>query len=111
MPPMWSRCPCVMITARTRSLFFSRYEVVGTRRILFFFEVETRVHYDNVAIYINSDHIAADLFNAAQWNDAHDIFCREFWLIIGAAFSARTSNARAAEYSLYAAGSASQARA
>src|SRR3990167_889344 len=51
-----------------------RQRVVGTRRILFFFEVETRVHYDNVAIYINSDHIAADLFNAAQWNDAHDIF-------------------------------------
>ncbi|KKW44789.1 MAG: hypothetical protein UY94_C0013G0009 [Parcubacteria group bacterium GW2011_GWA2_56_21] len=66
-----------------------RERVVGARRVVLFFEMEAHIKHEDVAVHIDRDHIAAYFFDAAEGNDAHDIFCRRFWIIVGSAACAR----------------------
>src|SRR3989344_2768685 len=87
-----------------------RERVIGARYVVFFFEMEARVHHDNVAVYVTGNHVATDLFNAAQWDDTHDIFGRRFGEIIRFPRRAARQRSRAAQDALDAARSAGRAR-
>jgi hypothetical protein len=46
--------------------------VVDARRFRFF-ELETAVNYDNVVFIFDRSHIAADFFDAAEWNNSNTL--------------------------------------
>ena len=99
----------------TLAIFFKirgvRERIIGARYVVFFFEMEARVHHDDVAIDVNGNHVATDFFDTAERDDTYNIFCRLFGIIIGGALNARTSDAGTAENALNAARSVPRARA